>query len=84
MNDLNAQIRQHTKGWPEPEARQYEWGIVLANLWFALAEHPLVRRIPLLRQHFEREQLDALHRAAMAENEALTLLAVAEFERRPR
>lgn len=83
MSNLNAQIRQHTKGWPEYEARQYEWGIVLANLWFALAEHPLLRHIPLWRQYFESLQLEALHRAAMAGSEALALLAMTELQRRP-
>lgn len=71
MNKLNAQVREYTKGWPEYEARQYEWAIVLANLWSALAEHPLIRRIRPLRQHCEHRQLLRLSSAAKAEQEAL-------------
>lgn len=58
------------ENWPGWLQRQYRFQVALSDLWLALADHPLIRRIRCLRQHFERLAILAWAEAAEAEREA--------------
>lgn len=68
-------VRKCTDGWPEWCRRQWEFHTALSELWFALADHPALRRIRPLRVIFNAKALRAIMDAAEAEREALTWLA---------
>jgi hypothetical protein len=57
--------------WPDYERRIYEWNVALGNLWKALSEHPLFRRIGPLRSAMQRKALRAHAEAAIHEQEAI-------------